>query len=266
MSLFNTFFWLKHIFFASDFHLGYPNAAHSRERERLIIEWLTSIQSQCEELYLLGDIFDFWYEYTWVVPKGYVRFLAKLAEFTDAGIPVYMFKGNHDQWLGSYLTDEIGVQILEHPIIRNENGKILYIHHGHALGPYDKGMNFLHAIFTNKVLQWCFLRIHPNGAFGFAHRWSAHNRKVKVYQSANYLGDDKEWLLMYARDVLAQQHIDYFIFGHRHVAVNKKITDTSTYINLGNWITNTSYAEFDGTELQLRIYKPELHPSSGIVT
>lgn len=256
---------MKQIFFASDFHLGYPHATKSREREQLLVQWLTYIQPQCSELYLLGDIFDFWYEYTWVVPKGYVRFLAKIAEFTDAGIPVYMFKGNHDQWLGSYLADEIGVKILEQPVVKTYNSKTFYIHHGHALGPYDKGMNFLHAVFTNKVLQWFFSRLHPNGAFAFAHRWSAHNRKAKVFQSANYLGDEKEWLLLHARDVLQTQHIDYFVFGHRHVAVYKPINETSTYVNLGNWITNTSYAVFDGTELKLEIFKPELHPASGIV-
>lgn len=257
---------MKQIYFASDFHLGYPNASVSKVREQLVIDWLTHIKPNCKELYLLGDIFDFWYEYTWVVPKGYVRFLAKIAEFTDSGIPVYMFKGNHDQWLGTYLNDEIGVQILDEPIVKEYDSKIMYIHHGHALGAYDKGMNFLHAIFINKILQWFFSRIHPNAAFAFAHRWSVHNRKAKVYQSSNYLGDHKEWLLMHARDVLKQRHIDYFIFGHRHVAVYKKITDSSYYVNLGNWITNTSYAVFDGTDLQLKIFKPELHPASGIVT
>lgn len=256
---------MKKIYFASDFHLGYPNFQESRKREYLIIEWLDSIKSDCEELYLLGDIFDFWYEYKWVVPKGYVRFIAKIAEFTDAGIPVYMFRGNHDQWLGSYLIDEVGVTVHSEPILKNYNGKDFYIHHGHALGNYDKGMNFLHAIFTNKFLQWMFSRVHPNGAFGFAHSWSKHNRNVKVYESSNYLGDEKEWLLLHSKDVIKQKHYDYFVYGHRHVAVDKNVTENSRYINLGNWITNTSYAVFDGTDIQVKIYKPELHPDSGIV-
>jgi UDP-2,3-diacylglucosamine hydrolase len=256
----------NNIYFASDFHLGYPDIQSGKEREKLIIEWLNSIKDSCKELYLLGDVFDFWYEYTWVVPKGHVRFLAKLAEFVDDGIPVYIFKGNHDQWYKSYLSSEIGVEIFEKPIIREYGGKKFFIHHGHALGSYDKGMNFLHACFTNRILQWLFSRIHPNTAFGIAHRWSSHNRKAKVYESGTYFGDDKEWQLLYAKDILQTEHIHYFIFGHRHITVNKQINETSSYINTGNWITNTSYAVFDGTELHLKIFKLELFPHQKIFT
>ncbi|MFO7868064.1 MAG: UDP-2,3-diacylglucosamine diphosphatase [Bacteroidales bacterium] len=256
----------KNIYFASDFHLGFPDSTSSKKRELLIIEWLNEIKPHCKELYLLGDVFDFWYEYKWVVPKGHIRFLGKLAEFVDAGIPVHIFKGNHDQWYKSYLHTEIGVEILDKPVIREYNGKTFYIHHGHALGKFDKGMNFLHACFTNKILQWLFSRIHPNTAFGIAHRWSSHNRKAKIYESSNYLGDDKEWLLLHAQHILQNQHIDFFIFGHRHIAVDKKITPSSTYINTGNWITNTSYAVFDGTEIKLCIYKPDLFPEEKIYT
>lgn len=253
------------IYFASDLHLGYPNAAKSREREKLFIEWLDFIKPDCKELYLLGDIFDFWFEYRWVIPKGYIRFLAKIAEFTDAGIPVYMFKGNHDQWLSNYLPEEIGIILYEKPITKEYNGKRLYIHHGHALGKYDKGMNFLHAIFTNKSLKWLFSRIHPNGAFSFAHRWSSHNRKKKTYESSNYLGDENEWLLLYSKDVEAVNHHDYYVYGHRHVAVDKALGNSARYINIGNWISNTSYGIFDGNTMQIKIFKPELHPTEGIV-
>jgi len=255
----------KNIYFASDFHLGYPNAEHSRDREKRIIEWLNFIKPNCKELYLLGDIFDFWYEYKWVVPKGYVRFFAKIAEFVDDGIPVNIFMGNHDEWLQSYLADELGVTIYQKPIQREYNGVSMYIHHGHALGNYDKGMNFLHKVFTNKFLQWMFSRIHPNTAFGLAHRWSSHSRKSKVYESANYLSDDKEWLLLYSQDVLKEKYYDYFIYGHRHLAIQKKITDSSTYINTGNWITNTSYAVFNGKSVEVKIFKPELFPNERIV-
>lgn len=256
---------MKHIYFASDFHLGYPDAAQSRVREDFIIEWLTEILPSCKELYLLGDIFDFWYEYKWVVPKGYVRFLAKLAEFTDAGIPVTMFRGNHDLWLGNYLQSEIGISIADEPIIKTYNEKTFFIHHGHALGNYDKGMNFLHALFSNSWLQWLFSRIHPNTAFGLAHRWSYHNRKAKVYESANYLGAEKEWLIRYAEEVLQKQHIDYFVFGHRHVAMQKELAHNSIYINLGNWITNSSYAYFNANSLQLAIYKASEFPEHTIL-
>lgn len=247
----------KYIYFASDFHLGLPTHKTSRERELRIIDWLSSIKDSCKELYLLGDIFDFWYEYKWVAPKGNIRFLAKIAEFTDAGIPVYFFKGNHDQWLQSYLTQEIGVKIYDAPIIREYKGKTFYIHHGHALGPYDTGMKFLHALFTNRFLQWCFSRIHPNTAFGLAHRWSRYNRKAKVYESSNYLGDNKEFLIKYCYDILQTQHIDYFIFGHRHVALCKQLQENSFYINTGNWITNSSFAYFTGTQVELQQHKPD---------
>ena len=255
----------KYIYFASDFHLGYPDYEHSKERENLLIEWLISIKDTCEELFLVGDVFDFWYEYKWVVPKGYVRFLAKLAEFTDSGIPVHMFQGNHDTWLSDYLPKEIGVQMHGKPVIREFGDKKLYIHHGHALGKYDKGMNFLNAIFNNRFLQWWFSRIHPNAAFGFAHAWSSHNRRKKVYESENYLGDDKEWLFKHSKDVLKTTHYDYFIFGHRHVAIDRPLQDNSRYVNLGNWITNTTYAVFNGSELELKMYKPERFPSAKIL-
>ena len=251
----------KQIYFASDFHLGYPNAIESKKREKLIIEWLDSIKDDCQELFLLGDVFDFWYEYKSVVPKGNVRLLGKIAEFVDSGIPVTMFTGNHDQWLFGYLAEEIGVTILSEPLIKEFNGKKLFIHHGHALGSYDKGMNFLNKIFTNRTLQWLFARLHPNFAFGFARRWSAHNREKKTFEASNYLGNDREWLYLFANEVLTKEHYDYFIFGHRHVAMDKKLSEKSTLINTGNWISNTSYAVFDGKEVKTKIYKPELFPN-----
>lgn len=255
----------KNIYFASDFHLGYPDHQYSLIREKLLVSWLDSIKNDTGELFLVGDVFDFWFEYKWVAPKGFVRFLSKIAEFTDAGIPVHMFRGNHDMWFKDYLIKEIGVQIHNEPIQREYNGKKLYIHHGHALGNYDKGMNFLHAIFDSKFLQWMLSRVHPNATFSVAHSWSAHNRRKKVYESENYLGDDMEWLLKYSNDILKQEHFDYFIFGHRHVALDKKITEKSRYINLGNWITNTTYAVFDGNLLELKMFDKDIFPNSTIL-
>lgn len=255
----------KKIYFASDFHLGFPNAEYSKERELRIIAWLSSIKDTCEELFLVGDVFDFWYEYRWVVPKGFVRFLAKLAEFTDEGIPVHMFWGNHDTWLFNYLPNEIGVQIHKGKVIREFGGKRFFIHHGHALGNFDKGMNFLNAIFTNNFLRWWFNFVHPNVALSFGHRWSRFNRRKKVYESENYLGDDKEWLMKYSQNVLDKEFYDYFIFGHRHIAVDKSIQNNSRYINLGNWITNTTYAVFDGNTLELKAFKPDVFPEAIII-
>jgi UDP-2,3-diacylglucosamine hydrolase len=244
----------KNIYFASDFHLGYPDEEKSREREKLVLTWLDEIKPSCGELYLLGDIFDFWFEYKYVAPKGYVRLLAKLAEFVDSGIPVNIFSGNHDLWYGDYLQKEIGVTIYNDPLEREYFGKKLFIHHGHALGNYDRGMNFLHVIFSCRFLQWLFRFVPVNWAFGFAHAWSSHNRKVKVYESANYLGDDKEFLLLYAKEILKTKKYDFFIFGHRHVAVDKEIEAGSRYINTGNWIVNTTYAVLNENGLQMKSY------------
>lgn len=245
----------KNIYFASDFHLGFPNEKESRERELCIISWLDEIKPTCGELYLLGDVFDFWFEYKWVAPKGFIRLLAKLADFVDAGIPVNIFSGNHDLWYGDYLTKEIGVTIYNEPIVREYFGKFIYLHHGHALGSYDKGMIFLHKIFSNRFLQWCFSFVPVNWAFGFAHAWSTHNRNAKVFESANYMGDDKEFLLLYSKEVLQKNHYDYFIFGHRHVAVDKEIAPNSRYINTGNWITSSTYAVLSEQGLEVLSYK-----------
>ncbi len=245
----------RKIYFASDFHLGFPNDEESKEREATVLSWLNEIKPSCAELYLLGDIFDFWFEYKRVAPKGYIRLLAKLAEFVDSGIPVNIFSGNHDLWYGDYLSKEIGVTIYNEPLVKEYFGFKMLIHHGHALGNYDKGMNFLHWIFSNRFLQWCFKFVPVNWAFGFAHSWSAHNRNAKVYESSNYLGDDKEFLLMYAKDVLKTQHYDYFIFGHRHVAVDKQVEPGSRYINTGNWITNSTYAVLSETGVEVKSFK-----------
>ncbi len=245
----------KNIYFASDFHLGFPNDEESRVRELTIISWLDYIKPTCGELYLLGDVFDFWFEYKWVAPKGYIRLLAKLADFSESGIPVHIFSGNHDLWYGDYLTKEIGATIHTAPEIREYFGKRLFIHHGHALGKYDKGMVFLDAVFSSKFLQWCFKFVPVNWAFGFAHAWSTHNRNAKVYESANYLGDEKEFLLIFAKEKLQTEHYDFFIFGHRHVAVDKVITDNSRYINTGNWITNSTYAVLSEQGMEVLSFK-----------
>ncbi|MDR2963978.1 MAG: UDP-2,3-diacylglucosamine diphosphatase [Bacteroidales bacterium] len=242
---------MKNIYFASDFHLGYPSNEESTEREKRIVAWLDSIKPTCKELYLLGDVFDFWYEYKWVVPKGYVRFLAKLAEFTDVGIPVYMFEGNHDQWLFGYLQQECGVTICKTMLEREWAGKRFVLHHGHALGHYDTGMNVLHWVFTRKFLQKLFSLIHPSLSFSLAHAWSKKNRKAKEYESSHYLGDDKEYLLQYSLAELKKRKVDYFIFGHRHVPLNKELPGGARYINVGNWITHSTYAYFDGNDVIL---------------
>jgi UDP-2,3-diacylglucosamine hydrolase len=242
----------KKKYFASDFHLGYPNKEDSREREIKLVHWLDSIKHDAEEIYLMGDIFDFWYEYKWVVPRGFVRFIGKLAELTDSGIPIYLFRGNHDIWLDDYLPKEAGVILLEQPVIREWNGKRFFLHHGHALGRYDRGMNFLNWVFTNRFLQFLFSRIHPNGAFAFAHFWSKKSREAKVYEAKTFLSEDKEVLFLYTKEVLQKEHYDYFVFGHRHLALNVAIGNNSHIINLGNWISRSTYGVWDGETFALK--------------
>lgn len=248
----------KKIYFASDFHLGYPDKDKSREREKRLVRWLDTIKDDAAEIYLLGDIFDFWYEYTWVVPRGFIRFIGKLAELTDRGIPIYIFTGNHDVWYKDYFPKEVGVNLASKPIIKEWNGKRFFLHHGHALGKYDKGMIFLHKVFTNKFLQFCFSRIHPNFAFWFAHRWSHKSREAGMYEANTYLGDDKEYLVLFAKEVLQKEHFDFFVFGHRHLALDKEVGIGSHCINLGNWITRSSYGVWDGETFSLKEFESKL--------
>lgn len=241
----------KKIYFASDFHLGVPTDEKSREREQKVISWLEQIKSDAEEIFLVGDVFDFWFEYKKAIPKGFVRFQGKIAELTDAGIKVHWFTGNHDMWIFDYIPDELGVQLHRSPIQREWNGKKFFIGHGDGLGPGDKGYKFIKKVFSNKVSQWLFARFHPNFGIGMAHFWSKRSRLATGNDDFKYLGDDKEWLLIYCKEQLEKEHFNYFIFGHRHLALDKKVGEGSRYINLGEWIHAPHYAAFDGQELEL---------------
>jgi UDP-2,3-diacylglucosamine hydrolase len=243
------------VFFASDFHLGFPSIDKGRWREKKVVEWLGQIGPHAKAIYLMGDIFDFWFEYRSVAPKGYVRFLGKLAELADSGTEIHIFGGNHDMWLFGYLPAEIGAVVHTEPLVAEISGKRFFMHHGHGLGPYDKGMNFLKGIFSNKLLQWCFARIHPNASFAAAGAWSRKSRKSKGCGCSDFHGIDKEWLVLYARDVLKEMEIDYFIFGHRHLAMDINLTGKSRYINLGHWLSGFTFAVFDGQSLELREYR-----------
>ncbi|NNC85682.1 MAG: UDP-2,3-diacylglucosamine diphosphatase [Bacteroidia bacterium] len=242
------------IYFLSDFHLGIPNEKASKEREMKIVEWLDSILPDVEELFILGDVFDFWFEYKTVVPRGYVRILGKLAEIADAGIPIHYFTGNHDMWTFDYLTKEIGVKLYREPITREIGGKKFYIGHGDGLGPGDQGYKFIKKVFANKICQWLFARLHPNFGIGLANYWSRRSRGATGIEE-KYLGDDKEWLYIYCKDMLKKEHFDYFVFGHRHLPINKNLGQGSTYINLGDWISFYTYAVFDGEKLELNSLK-----------
>lgn len=241
----------KKIYFISDFHLGVPDAKKSRERELRIVRWLDTVKKDASEIYLLGDVFDFWFEYRHAIPKGFIRLQGKLAELADAGIKLHYFTGNHDMWVFDYLPSEIGMELYRKPVIRTIDGKQFYIGHGDGLGPGDHKYKFIKKIFASKACQWLFARIHPNTGIALANYWSRKSRIATGNYDEQYKGDDKEYLVVFAREELKKQHIDYFIFGHRHLVIDKMIGNHSRYINLGDWIKYNTYANWDGKELQL---------------
>ncbi len=244
----------KKIFFVSDAHLGLPPLENSRERERLLVNWLEEKRSDADAFYLMGDIFDYWFEYKKVVPRGFVRLLGKLAEISDDGIPVYFFTGNHDVWVFDYLPQEVGIIVFREPVTHIYNNRKFYLAHGDGLGPGQFGYKLLKGIFTSRILQWLYARIHPNTATGFAHRWSKHSR----FSQGNYvpwLGEENEHLIIHSKEVEKKEHFDYYLYGHRHVPREVSIGEDSTVIYLGDWFINFSYAEFDGEKVNLKFYR-----------
>jgi UDP-2,3-diacylglucosamine hydrolase len=254
----------KKIYFASDFHLGVPDKHTSREREKRIIRWLDEIKHDAEEIFLVGDIFDFWFEYKKAIPKGFVRIQGKIAELTDSGIPVHYFTGNHDMWVFDYIPEELGVQLHREPIERTFSGKKFLIGHGDGLGPGDSGYKFIKKVFASKTCQWFFGLLHPNIGIGLADFWSGRSRVSKSLPDEVFLGEDKEWLILYCKEVSATRHFDYFIFGHRHLPLDIKISEHSRYINLGDWIRYNTYAVFDGNDLQLKKFESVVTADSTI--
>jgi len=249
----------KHnIYFASDFHLGAPDAEASQKRERRIVDWLDSIKQDAAEIFLVGDLFDFWFEYKRVIPKGFVRLQGKIAELTDAGIPVHVFTGNHDMWMFDYLPSELGVKLYREPIRRMFNAKEFLIGHGDGLGPGDHGYKFIKKVFANKVCQWLFARLHPNFGIGLADYWSGKSRRANRGEDEKFLGQENEWLAIYCKEYLQKEQVDYFVFGHRHLPLDLKVGEHSRYINLGEWMNYNTYAVFDGNDLTLKEYKPSV--------
>lgn len=242
----------KNIYFASDFHLGVPDKETSRKREMLLVSWLDSIGNDAKEIYLVGDIFDFWYEYKTVVPKGFVRFQAKLAELTDKGINVHIFIGNHDMWMFNYFEEELGVTMHRKPITTSWNGKKFFIGHGDGLGPGDHAYKIIKKVFTNPVCIWFFKWLHPDIGVGLANFWSGRSRKSNLESDSIYNGDENEWLLQFCKTKLKEEHFDYFIFGHRHMVLDKSVGENARYINLGAWFKNPYYGVWNGENLELR--------------
>lgn len=242
----------KKIYFASDVHLGSDVFEDSRIAEKRFVSWLDRIKSDAEKLFLVGDIFDFWYEYKYVVPKGFTRFLGKISEMSDMGIEIHLFIGNHDVWFFDYLSEETGVIIHKEPYITELYGKKFFITHGDGLGDNSKFFHFLRSIFHNRVCQILFSTIHPRWSFGFAHTWSKHNRKKSLNIPVDYLGEDNEHLVLFTKEYIKKDDsIDFFIYGHRHIMLDLMLTRKSRMIILGDWLQHYSYAVFDGTDLVL---------------
>lgn len=244
----------KKIFFLSDFHLGAPDAITSLEREKLIVRFLDEIKDEAYTIFIVGDMFDFWYEYKKVVPKGHVRLLGKIASLTDAGIPVHFFVGNHDMWMKTYLQQELNVQVYFEPKEFIFNGKSFFIAHGDGLGPGDHGYKALKKVFRNPVSQWLFGILPPYLGMGLANYSSRKSREATGMVEEKFLGEENEWLIIYAKEILKERKIDYFIFGHRHLPIDFRLSTGSRYINLGDWIRYCTYAVFDGENLELRSY------------
>jgi len=248
----------KKVYFASDFHLGADAKFTSREREQQIVRWLDQIKTDAAEVYLVGDVFEFWFEYKTVVPKGYVRILGKLAELRDSGILIYFFIGNHDMWMFKYFEEELNIPIYREPIVREIMGRTFFIGHGDGLGPGDHGYKFLKKVFSNKICQWLFARLHPNFAIGLANFWSGKSRDSNLEEQGYWLGDENEWLLTFANEQLDKVAADFFIFGHRHLPIDHTLKNgKSRYINLGEWMNYNSYAVFDGSNLKLKFFENE---------
>ena len=244
----------KKIYFISDFHLGAPTSEESLIRERKICQWLETIKADVSILFILGDVFDFWFEYRHVVPKGYVRILGKLAEIADKGIPIYLFTGNHDMWMFDYLPKELGIKLYRQPEEFNFDNRKFLIGHGDGLGPGDHGYKFIKKVFANKFCQWLCARLHPNFGISLANFWSRKSRQHIGHHDAKYLGDDKEYLVQYIIETEKTKHFDYYIFGHRHLPIDKQI-ESSHYINLGDWLSYFTYAEWDGSKLSLKKFE-----------
>lgn len=250
----------KKIYFASDLHLGVPDAGRSRQREKHFVAWLDQIKGDCAELYLVGDLFDFWFEYKRVVPKGYVRLQGKLAEFADAGIPIHYFVGNHDLWQRDYFTEEFNAIVYMDPVRRNLYGREFFIGHGDGLGPGDHGYKAMKKVFRSRFMQWCFHRLHPNFGIGLADYLSRTSRKKTGHKDAIDYGE-KEFLRVFCREEL-QKHpeIDYFVFGHRHLPQEFELEKGKYYINLGDWISHFTYLEVGDAGVFLRHFPLDRDP------
>ena len=244
----------KYLYFASDFHLGAEVKESNLIREKKIIRWLDQIESTAAGVILVGDIFDFWFEYKKVVPKGFIRFQAKLIALLDKGIPVVFFTGNHDAWMFDYFPSELGIPVYRDPVVVNVGTQKLFVGHGDGLGPGDNFYKLLKGIFSSKIAQWFFRWIHPDVGIALAQKWSRSSRITSTDKDGGFKSQEDEWLWHYATEVEAAKHHDYYIFGHRHIPLELKVGEDSKYLNLGEWINHFTYVKYDGKNAELLSY------------
>lgn len=249
---------MKPTFFLSDFHLGIDARLSSRERERQVVRFLDWAGPQAAAIYLVGDVFEFWFEYKTVVPKGHSRLLGKLAELADSGLELHYFTGNHDLWMGRYFEEELGIPTHRQPILKEIGGKTFFIGHGDGLGPGDLGYKRMKKVFTNPACQWLFRQAHPDLGIGLANFWSGRSRAANQSEDLEFLGENGEWLIQYANRKLDTVFADYYIFGHRHLPIDWLLKNgKSRYLNLGEWLRWNTFAAFDGTDISLQIFENE---------
>lgn len=245
----------KKIFFASDFHLGVPDLKSSREREKAIVAWLDSVKHEAHHIFLMGDLFDFWFEYRHAIPKGFTRFLGKLADLRDSGVPVSFFTGNHDMWMFDYFPQELDIPVYREPVRLVSGTHNLLIGHGDGLGPGDRSYKLLKKFFNSRLCQWLFARIHPNFGIALAQFWSGRSRIANA-STEKFEGEEKEFLYVYCREIEKTEHHDFYIFGHRHLPLDLKVGPQSRYINIGEWVNYKTFAVYDGNTVELRTYNP----------
>jgi len=242
----------KKIYFVSDLHLGSPDFDQSQVREKKMVRWLDQISTDAKAVFFLGDIFDFWFEYKHVIPKGFTRFIGKLVDLKERGIDVFFFTGNHDMWMFGYFPEELQIPVFREIIEVEINGKKFLLGHGDGLGPGDYSYKLLKGIFSNKICQWLFARIHPGIGFRMAQYWS---RKSRISNSGKDIPVEKDRLIQFCREKEETSHFDYYVFGHRHDPFNYEIKENSIYFNLGDWIDHFTYGEYDGNEFKLLSYR-----------
>lgn len=243
------------VYFASDFHLGVPNKEYSDAREKAICRWLDMAANDASDIYLNGDLFDFWYEYGSAVPKGFVRFQGKLAEVADSGVNIHVLTGNHDMWMFNYFEEELGVKMYREPQILNIHNTKVFLGHGDGLGPGDHGYKLIKKVFSNPLCIFLFRWIHPDIGISIANFWSRKSRNSNLPKDEIYKGDEHEYLVQFCNDYLKKEKVDLFVFGHRHLVLDMKVGTDSRYVNTGAWFKDPHYLVIDQEGAHLKSWE-----------